>query len=592
MHVLTSVRLGANLAPAYRFSAIGALAIAIATTAGCRQCGSDDTTAPEATRIGVREGPAPVAAVAPTQTGAARRAGAPIGDWPNAGSPLGTGLSSITDWGTELPFIDVFHGSRELMSGSSRAFSDGRKLDIDARGWLRSLAADQEARTVALNGPQFRAGRYLVLYEGRAEYRYGGTAQLDSAASRPGRDVVQLDRARGELGFAMDFTSIDKSDPIRNIRLIPPGGACDADRARFCDEAEPCPSGACLSFAEHYEKLVFHPDFLARVQRYGMIRFMDMMQTNNSNVVRWDQRAQLGSQTWTTGGGVPLEVMAKLTNQLHVQPWFCIPHQADDDYVRKFAEQAKALIDPDLPIWVEYSNEVWNGQFDQHQYARKRGVELGYPDDFGGVFRYYAHRSLEIFKIFEEVLGKDRVKAVVGSQAVNTWLSEQILDYPELVEHADALAIAPYVGWTPEPQELTKVHKMTVDDVFAHAKAEYTTMTKWFAEQGALAKKHKLELVAYEGGQHFVGRMGAENDERLNKLFDDFNRDPRMKDFYLMYLGGWKAAGGTWFNHFVNCDAWSKWGRWGALEQIRQPREESPKFDALMTFIEKNPRWW
>jgi len=53
-----------------------------------------------------------------------------------------------------------------------------------------------------------------------------------------------------------------------------------------------------------------------------------------------------------------------------------------------------------------------------------------------------------------------------------------------------------------------------------------------------------------------------------------------------------EASGGTWLNHFVNCDKWSKWGRWGALEEIRQPREQSPKFDALMTFMNKHERWW
>jgi hypothetical protein len=571
---------------------LGAFVFVAALTTGCRQCGGD-VTAPEAARTSAPEGRATGAATLPTPADAVAPASAPVGGWPNARSSLGTNLSGVSDWGSEIPFIDAFRASRELTSGSPTAWGDDRKLDIDARGWLRSLASNQEARTVVLNGPQFRSGRYLVLYEGRGEYRYAGTAQLDTAASKPGRDVVMVDRARGDLGIAMDFTAIDKRDPIRNIRMIPPGGACDTDRARFCDADNPCPTGACLAFEEHYQKLVFHPDFLARTQRFGMLRFMDMMQTNNSNVVRWDQRGQLGNQTWVVNGGVPFEVMAQLTNQLRAQPWFCVPHQADDDYVRKLAEQAKALIDPALPIWIEYSNEVWNAGFQQHHYALKRAGELGYPSDFQGVLRFYARRSLEVFKIFESVLGKERVKAVVGSQAVNTWVSTEILDFPGIKEHADALAIAPYFGRSPGPEDLAKFQKMTLDQLIERTKNEYLPETKkWVADQSAIAKQYGIELVAYEAGQHFVGTQGAENDERLNKLFDALNRDPRMKDLYLTYLENWKASGGTWLNHFVNCDKWSKWGRWGALEEIRQPREQSPKFDALMTFIDKHERWW
>lgn len=582
----------ANAERAYRISAVFAAAIAASLTAGCRQCGSD-STAPEATRTTLQEAPATSAAEAPTPANDARTVRAPSGGWPNARSSLATNVTGVADWNTEFQFIDVFRMSREFTGGSKTAWADGRKLDVDQHGWLRSLAPDQEARTVMFNGSQFRGGKYVMLYEGKGEYRIGGSARLDSAASRPGRDVIDLDRKRGDTGITLDFTSVDKSDPIRNIRLIPPGGACEVDRARFCDAESPCPSGKCLEFIDHHEELIFHPDFLARTQQYGMVRYMTMMLTNDSPVVRWDQRGLLGNQTWATDGGVPVEVLARLTNQLHVEPWFCVPHQADDEYVRKLAQQLKELIDPSLPIWIEYSNEVWNGMFQQHLYAAQRARELGYPDNFQGVLRFYAKRSLEVFKIFEEVLGKDRVKTVLGSQAVNTWVSNEVLSFPGMAGHVDALAIAPYFGWNVTPEELPKLHKMSVDDLVAHTRDTLIPTTKkWLEDQSALTKQYKVEMVAYEAGQHFIGTMGTEEDAKLNKLFDDLNRDPRMKDLYLTYLENWRASGGTWLAHFVNCDVWSKWGRWGALETIRQPREQSPKFDALMTFMEKHERWW
>ncbi len=577
---------------AYRFSALSALLVTAALSTGCRQCGSDSTAA-EATRTTSEPTAAPLALEPPTPERAAVAATAPAGSRANDRSPLGTNLAGVNDWSTEIPFIDVFRMSRELTSGSAQAWADGRKLDLDPRGWLKSLAPGQEARSIMLNGSRFRDGRYTVLYEGRGEYRYSGTARLDSEASRPGRDVLDLDRTRGETGITFDVSSVDPSNPLRNIRVLPPGGACSDDRARFCDAKSPCPTGACLEFAEHYEELVFHPDFLSRIQRYGMLRFMDWQHTNNSEHVRPEQLGDVRAQTWVHGGYVPIEVMAKLANQLHAEPWFCVPHQANDDYARKMAEILKARLDPSLPVWIEYSNEVWNGMFQQHHYMQERAVAAGHPNNFQGALRFYAQRSLEIFKIFEAVLGKDRVKAVLGSQAANTWISGEVLGFPGMAGHVDALAIAPYFGLNVGPDDLPRIRKMTVDEAFKETMSTLIPTTKqWLVDQGAVAKAHNVQLVAYEAGQHYVGYGGAEEDPVVNKLFDQINRDPRMKDAYLAYLENWKSSGGTWLNHYVNCDVFSKWGRWGALENVQQPREQAPKYDALMTFIEKTPRWW
>ena len=72
-----------------------------------------------------------------------------------------------------------------------------------------------------------------------------------------------------------------------------------------------------------------------------------------------------------------VEVMVALANQLSADPWFCIPHMADDDYVARFAAIARDNVDPGLKIHVEYSNEVWNSGFSQATYAREQGLAEG-----------------------------------------------------------------------------------------------------------------------------------------------------------------------------------------------------------------------
>ena len=42
-----------------------------------------------------------------------------------------------------------------------------------------------------------------------------------------------------------------------------------------------------------------------------------------------------------------------------------VPVNATDDYITKLAQLFKANLSPDLSVYIEYSNEVWNGSFQQ-----------------------------------------------------------------------------------------------------------------------------------------------------------------------------------------------------------------------------------
>src|SRR5690606_11637529 len=123
-------------------------------------------------------------------------------------------------------------------------------------------------------------------------------------------------------------------------------------------------------------------------------------------------------------------------------------------------------VDPDLRIWVEYSNELWNGIFEQHEYAQRRGEALGLSEGFQAVLHYQARRSVEIFRIFEEVLGTDRIVRVMAAQASNRWVAEVLLEFEDTASHTDALAIAPYFGMIPGPAERAEVGRLSVDDLF------------------------------------------------------------------------------------------------------------------------------
>jgi hypothetical protein len=111
-----------------------------------------------------------------------------------------------------------------------------------------------------------------------------------------------------------------------------------------------------------------------------------------------------------------------------------------------------------------------------------------------------------------------------------------------------------------------------------------------FNYQANVAQRHGLDLMAYEGGQHLVGVGNEVNSEALTNFFIALNKRPEMYDFYKQHLQNWKEAGGTLFNAFASVGKGSKWGSWGVLDNINQTR--SPKFDALIDFMNSTPVWW
>jgi hypothetical protein len=91
----------------------------------------------------------------------------------------------------------------------------------------------------------------------------------------------------------------------------------------------------------------------------------------------------------------------------------------------------KERLDPSLKIYIEYSNEVWNGQFPQSRYAGEQGVKLGLgpkekPWEAG--WHFTALRSMQIFQIWEDVFGgHDRFIRVLPTQSGNAGVSDGIL---------------------------------------------------------------------------------------------------------------------------------------------------------------------
>ncbi len=484
---------------------------------------------------------------------------------------LGMNLNGPADWNTELPFVNVFRLSRPWVSQEQgQSWGKGPNLALDEHGWVKRLDDGCFAETLmcTIDDGHYPGGKYTVLYEGRGKLDFWGSATV--ATSEPGRMTIAVDPSKGSLFLRLMET--DPEDYVRNIRVIMPG------------------------FEKTYQDEPFHPEFLQRWRGVACFRFMDWMHTNGSEIRTWDDRPKPGDATFSKRG-VALEWMIDLCNREKADAWFCMPHLADDGYVRQFARMVKEKLDPDLKAYIEYSNEVWNSQFAQTRYSWEKAKELGLgpkerPWEGGGM--YYARRSVEIFKIWEEVFGgRARLVRVIAWQSGNThWMDNIVLPFEDTCKHTDALAVAPYIALNVprDGKGLTadEVSNWSVEKALDYMEKESLPKSiRAIRATKESADKFGLVMVAYEGGQHMVGTGGGENNEAMTRLFHACNAHPRMGRIYEKYYDAWSEAGGDLFCYFSSIGRWSKWGSWGILQHYDDKESDAPKFMATMRWAKE-----
>lgn len=480
---------------------------------------------------------------------------------------LGMNLNGPADWNNELPFVDVFRFSRRWISQKKgEGWGKGPELALDAHGWVTKLEPDCWAETpmCTIEGGHYPAGEYTVLYDGEGKLDFWGAASV--VKREPGRMTIKVDPTRG--GFFLRLMETNPEKYVRNIRVIMPG------------------------FEEKYRENPFHPVFLERWRGVACLRFMDWMETNGSKVSKWEDRPRPDDATWTAKG-VPVETMCDLCNRLKADAWFCMPHLADDNYVREFAKLVKEKLDPERKVYVEFSNEVWNGMFAQSKWAGEQGQKLGFAEKpWEAAWKFTGYRSTQIFRIWEEVFGgTDRLVRVLASQAANPYVSERVVEFQDAYKHADALAIAPYITCNVMPNgkpSVAEAAAWTVDQAMEYMeKTALPQSIKWIQAQKQVADKYGLKLIAYEGGQHMVGVAGGENNQALEKVLHAANLDPRMGDVYRQYFKAWADAGGDLFCYFSSTGRWSKWGSWGILQNYDDDPKQNPKFTAVMEWAKE-----
>ena len=541
----------------------------------------------------------------------------------NYQSPLGMNLNVVNYYDAEQPFLNLFKTSgvsqatpKGWVTHSPATWDTGEEgyLQLDADGYPTTLVSTHQpqqfnsvgvllARSLPKSnggaGPPYRAGRYVVLYDGKGTLSYAFDASLVS--SSPGRDVLNVATPTTGGGINVTITSTDPKhtgDYIRNIRVVY------------------APEESLLSAGK-----VFRPGFIFLLQNFHALRLMQWLNidADGGKLIDWAHRPQVSDAGWGGDHGVPLEVAVQICNTTEADCWLNVPHEANDDYIKQMAILVHTLLGKSQKVYIEFSNEVWNGAYPQFAYAEMQGKTL-WPDANVTPFmlnrNWYGMRTAQTCDIWKSVWGSDysRVHCVLGAQVASTttaitslqctlWVGNS--NAPCSAHHITDVGISVYFGLFRSPASWASTTKSGLDNIFqeinqggliegGHPGGSLKENADWEAAYREVLAPYKLGMLAYEGGQSLLARPDAP--PALTGLHVAANRDPRMGAAYTSVLRDWKANGGEMFVIYDDIYSPGKYGEWGALESFMDTvsplSSAPPKWQAIQNFISGNNCWW
>jgi len=480
---------------------------------------------------------------------------------------MGANLAPVSDYSQTPVFVDLMEQARRF--GTPEAPWD-EKARLGADGW--PLGDFGVVLMVGQADVPQTSGVYVLSFTGHARVE----AVASPAVLRKPRYDAQKNHSTWEVvmppGAAQLMLRFTATGPgVKDLKVIRPG----------YDAVHP-PSFTRL--------------FLQHVAAFKTLRFMDWLHTNGSTVRTWEQRADPHTTHFLGAAGVPWERILELSNTNGSDLWLNLPVEADDDYIRQLALLCRTMLKPDLHVYLEYSNEVWNagfGQFHKNLQLTREELALhanstlragGETDVNRLAYRHTAQRLLDMAAIFRSVYGPrayaQRIRPLLAAQVVQPAILQLQLRFIEMAygppaDYLYGLAVAPYFNLGPHQTE----DDLSADQVLSAMGASVDQLERQNALEAnvALARWYGIPLMAYEGGADTFGPGSLEAKRQAS-------HDPRMRALCQRYLAKWFDTGGDLFMWFqAGAGDWSnRFGTWELSESLQD--QSAPKLRCLQDF--------
>lgn len=321
---------------------------------------------------------------------------------------LGANLNFIGDFRRNHEFVDVVKQSRRFLKIGQ--FDDGAPANlapVGSDGWpttdFRLFAMAAQQNTLAISGT------YKIVFTGQATLAVpgGGGGTISNKVFDAGTNTTTADLSfpAGAENMLVDFTGTGGA--VKNLRVLRPG---------YPVAATP----------------MLHTPWKQHTERFRVLRFLDWTRTNGNRDTTWASR-MTPEKSRTEAYVAPWETVIDAANAMNRDLWINVPVLANDEYVTNLATLLRDRMSPNLNVYVEYGNELWNfslrdegmdqflgGAFNGASQNRDLAVASpgGSPIRYDGGtnqftlgYRRVALRLAEISDIF---------KTVWGAAAINT----------------------------------------------------------------------------------------------------------------------------------------------------------------------------
>ncbi len=462
---------------------------------------------------------------------------------------MGAGVEALRDWSRSQMLADLVHSGRAWGSPTD-PWTGQSQIALDANNWPMQDAGMVLMTSQAPNSGQGGIYRFSFECATLPEVRLiasPGTVQnlqRDAVTGRvTGEIVFPEDGTQLMLGFF--GTSNGVTGGVRNLEVLRPGATSEQ---------------------------LFTQRFLSHVDRFDILRFMDTNLTNQTTVSTWANRTQMNQWNWRTRTGMPYEAAIQLCNTIDADMWVCVPHLADDDYLRQLARLIRDTLEPQRHVYVEFSNEVWNTLFQQGIWNRDQAAievaagstNLTYDGNTNPTttrFRRYARESKRMAEIFMQEFGvndpRGRLRPILSGQTSRLDIYDAQLQYINDVYGPPrnwfyTIGLAPYFeAWTLD----TGNPNLTVDQYIAglaDGVMRWNTGLQLETHATSAAWYNLAPMMAYEGGvdtrfnSNLAVKRLATYDERMFGLCKTF-----LDDWHRKHGGHfvWSIAGaGPWTN--------------------------------------------
>jgi hypothetical protein len=359
---------------------------------------------------------------------------------------------------------------------------------------------------------------------------------------------------------------------------------------------------------------IFTNELRETFRAFGLVRWMGAQGTNeeakNKNTVAirtWSQVAGRGAPHWPNG--VPPWVCLEYGVQEDRPVWICVPAEADDDFVIKLGEDIRARGPRAPPVYVEYSNEVWNPTYKAYKQNKARASAATQPtatpiertlvaaDGARPNLEYAAQRRVALRSIeIKKLLGDNPTVRMVLATQVNTGVPGEVLarQLAYVTEfHGPpskffyGAATAPYGSPGRDPLDplgrrwLTERSDLTVDMVCSAllAKAPLHAATPGQVACHELARKYGLVSLGYELGLDLQAFKTCVDVKSASQY------DPRAGQAFEAYLNRWFDAGGQQGCILQSHGGYGAGGYWGVKEDLAATT--TPKLDAARRVAER-----